>query len=148
MWAHTCRPAQMSHLDRQTTDWSWTKAGREKTKKERVVLVKVVKSFFYFFMKQQQLPTTWVRRSLRLDERLNILRIPPLLLFEKTWTVYSSVCAFWRITTVPITTTTTKRIKKTLKAEWSSVRINLLKEEEIKSLSNFLLHNLCFVQEG
>ena len=101
VWAHTCRPAQMSHLDRQTTDWSWTKAGREKTKKERVVLVKVVKSFFYFFMKQQQLPTTWVRRSLRLDERLNILRIPPLLLFEKTWTVYSSVCAFWKITTVP-----------------------------------------------
>ena len=24
----------MSHLDRQTSDWSWTKEGREKTKKE------------------------------------------------------------------------------------------------------------------
>ena len=34
MWAHTCRPAQMSHLDRQTSDWFLTKEGREKTKKE------------------------------------------------------------------------------------------------------------------
>ena len=35
------------------------------------------------FLKQQQLPTTWVRRSWRLDERLNILRIPLLCLFLK-----------------------------------------------------------------
>ena len=138
MWAHTCRPAQMSHLDRETSDWFLTKEGREKMKKESGVR-ESSEVVLLLFLKQQQLPTTWVRRSWRLDERLNILRIPLLCLFlkKKTWTVYSSVCAFWRITTVPITTTTTKRIKKTLKTEWSSVRINLLKEEEIKSLKVF-----------
>ena len=54
----------MSHLDRQTTDWSWTREGREKSEERESGVVKVVKSHFYFFIKQQQLPTTLGKKIL------------------------------------------------------------------------------------
>ena len=138
MWAHTCRPAQMSHLDRQTSDWFLTKEGREKTKKESGVREssEVVLLLFYKATTTSNNMGKKILAARREVKHTTYSSTLPLFK-EKTWTVYSSVCAFWRITTVPITTTTTKRIKKTLKTEWSSVRINLLKEEEIKSLKVF-----------